>query len=100
MRLIEDKIVSVAGCNEEMNDAIDQARSSIGEFFNAFENPQTNQSAFLIKARFEDGETSEHIWLADLDFTTQPATGIVANEPGIGSLSYMERVPFIPDQIS
>lgn len=100
MRLIEDKIVSVAGCNEEMNDAIDRARSSIGKFFDAFENPKPNQTAFLIKAKFEDGETSEHIWLADLDFKTSPATGIVANEPGIKSLSYMERVKFLPDQIT
>ena len=100
MRLIEDEIVPVAGCNEEMTDAIDQARSSMCDFFDAFENPKPNQTSFLIKARFEDDGSSEHIWLADLDFTTQPATGIVANEPDIRSLTYMERVPFLPDQVS
>jgi uncharacterized protein YegJ (DUF2314 family) len=100
LKVIEDQIVQVAGTNQEMEDAVDQARSSIGEFFAAFENPQPNQTSFLIKARFVDGETSEHIWLADLDFNSRPATGIVSNEPGISSLTYLERVPFLPDQVS
>jgi uncharacterized protein YegJ (DUF2314 family) len=100
MRLIEDEIVPVAGCNEEMSEAIDRARSSIRDFLGAFENPKPNQTSFLIKARFEDNGSSEHIWLADLDFSTRPATGVVANEPDIRSLTYMERVPFLPDQVS
>ena len=100
MRLIEDRIIPVAGCNEEISDAIDQARSSISDFFAAFRDPKPNQTSFLIKARFEDDGDVEHIWLADLDFNTKPATGVVANEPDIKTLTYMERVPFLPDQIS
>lgn len=100
MKVIKDEIIPVAGCNEEMENAIDEARSSIGKFFSAFESPKPNQTSFLIKARFEEADSSEHIWLADLDFNTQPATGVVANEPDIKTLTYMERVPFLPDQIS
>jgi len=100
MRLVEDQIVQVAGDNDEMLDAVNDARESIGEFFKAFENPLPNQTDFHIKACFEDGTDAEHIWLSDIDFTTRPATGVVSNEPEIRSVSYMERVPFLPDQIS
>jgi uncharacterized protein YegJ (DUF2314 family) len=100
MKVIEDQIVQVAGCNEQMGEAIDQARASICDFFAAFEDPKPNHTAFLIKARFVDGEKSEHIWLADLDFKTRPATGVIANEPDIRTVTYMERVPFLPEQIS
>ncbi len=93
-------VVAVATQNEEMEDAIYQARANINIFFSAFRNPQPNQTSFLIKARFEDGDSIEHIWLADLDFRQHPATGVVANDPGIKTLTYMERVPFLPDQIS
>jgi len=96
----QDVVLPVAGSNIEMGDAIDQARATIGDFFKAFENPQPGQTGFSIKARFEDDCASEHIWLAELDFTTRPATGVVANEPQIESVSFMERVPFLPDQIS
>jgi uncharacterized protein YegJ (DUF2314 family) len=100
MRVVEDEIVPVASANDDMLDAINDARASIGVFFTAFEDPRPSQTDFHIKARFDEGETSEHIWLSDLDFKTRPATGVVANEPGIGSVSYLERVPFLPDQIS
>lgn len=96
----QDIVVPVAGANQEMGDAIDQARASMQDFFKAFENPQPGQTGFSIKARFDDDSSSEHIWLADLDFSTRPATGLVANEPQIESVSYMERVPFLPDQIT
>jgi len=93
-------VVTVASENEEMEDAIHEARASINIFFTAFKNPQPNQTSFLIKARFEEGDAVEHIWLADLDFRQHPATGVIANDPGIETLSYMQRVPFLPDQIS
>lgn len=100
MPLVQDRIVHVAGDSSPMLEAINQARASIGDFFKAFENPQPNQSDFRIKARIEDGPLNEHIWLSALDFKTTPATGVVSNEPGIRSVAYQQRVPFLPDQIS
>ena len=100
MPLIQDRIVQVAGDDGPMLEAINQARASIGEFFKAFEHPKPNQSDFCIKARIGDGAVNEHIWLSDLDFKTAPATGVVSNEPGIRSVSYRQRIPFLPDQIS
>jgi len=101
MREIEDEIVTVCGNNDTMNDAISEARASISQFLDAFKSPKPNQTHFYIKARFDDENGgAEHIWLADLDFKTKPATGVISNEPAIRTLSYLERVPFLPDQIS
>ena len=100
MGVVEDETVSIPSDDGEMSDAINEAKASIGEFFKAFKNPAPNQTSFLIKARFENDITSEHIWLADLDFNTDPATGVVANEPSVSFLRYMQRVSFLPDQIS
>jgi hypothetical protein len=33
---MEDNLVSVAGCNDEMGNAIREARASIGDFFKAY----------------------------------------------------------------
>ncbi len=99
---MEDNFVAVAGCNDEMVTAIREARASLGDFFKAYLNPQPNQTSFLIKAKFVDSEDRpEYIWLADLVFEKgQSPTGVVANEPRIKGLSYMERVPFLPAQIT
>lgn len=100
MLLLEDQVVHVAGDNDEMMEAVNAARATITEFFEALKNPKPNRTDFFINATFEDGTRVEHLWLCDLDFESKPATGVVANEPEIGSVSYLERVPFLPDQIS
>jgi len=80
--------------------AIEEAKASIGQFFQAFYSSDPKYSHFTLKARFEESGKGEHIWLTDLDFTTTPATGVVGNEPRIKSLTYLERVPFTDEQIS
>ena len=101
MQQIEDEIVPVCGNNNAMNDAINEARESIGQFFKAFNRPSPNQTGFYLKARFDDGNGgAEHIWLTELDFKTKIATGVVSNEPAIKTVTYLDRVQFLPDQIS
>jgi len=97
---MDDEIVPIDGDNAEMSEAIAQARASIGQFFKAFLSFDPKYSEFLLEVRFEDAPEAEHIWLADLDFKTTPSTGVIANEPGIGTVTYLERVPFLEEQIS
>jgi uncharacterized protein YegJ (DUF2314 family) len=87
-------IVSVCGGDEAMHEAINAARKSLEQFLKAFFAPKPNQRSFLLKVAFDEGEQREHIWLADLDFESSPPTGVVANEPGIRRVSFMQRVPF------
>lgn len=90
----------VDGSDPEMTAAIQAARKTIGSFFAAFEDPQPSQTGFLLKIRYVNGDLLEHIWLADLDFTSMPATGTVANETSFPGLTYMQRASFEPAQIT
>ncbi len=90
----------VDGGDPEMNAAIQAARDSLGIFFTALASPQPNQKSFLLKVRYVEGDRTEHIWLADLDLTTMPGKGTVANETDFPGLAYMQRASFKPDQIT
>jgi uncharacterized protein YegJ (DUF2314 family) len=91
-----DEVVSVGGEDEEMLAAIKAARQSLRQFLDAFFSPKPNQRNFLLKVAFDVDGRREHIWLADLDLTSSPPTGVVANEPITHALTYMQRVSFDP----
>ncbi len=83
-----------------MEEAIVRAKSTLKIFFDAFCNPTAEQTGFLLKVYFEDDQCSEHIWLADLEFTGPLPSGVIANEPSLSGLSFMQRIAFDPSQIS
>jgi uncharacterized protein YegJ (DUF2314 family) len=93
-------MVSIDELDLEMLRAIEAARSTIGDFFEAYERPKPGQSGFLIKARFVSGDSVEHIWLADLDFSSNPAKGRGANETSFPGLEYLQMTSFSPEQIT
>ncbi|MBX3420466.1 MAG: DUF2314 domain-containing protein [Pirellulaceae bacterium] len=83
-----------------MEAAIDDAKSTIKQFFDAYCSPTEQQTGFLLKVVFDEGDQREHIWLADLDFSGELPSGVVANEPDLPSLTFMQRVEFDPSYIS
>jgi uncharacterized protein YegJ (DUF2314 family) len=95
-----DPTIPFAPDDPQMEAAIKHARMLLGVFFAAYTRPKPNQRSFLIKARFEEGEQSEHIWLADLNLSKIPSSGTVANEGKIPRLKFMQTVEFVPDQIT
>ena len=89
----------------EISEAIQLARASIGQFFAAFDAPRTNQCGFMLRVRFTaqspTGESAaEHLWLRELSFATNPPTGVIASEPYLPELKYLQRVPFEAQQVS
>ena len=80
--------------------AIEEATNSLQVFFDAYSNPNPNQKGFLLKVQFQDGEKTEHIWMADIDASVFPLEGTIANEPEIGDLKFMQRTTFHPSQIT
>ena len=101
MPLEEDNnVLGVRQEDPEMIEAIHQARGTLGQFLENFISPQPNQTSFLLKVVFEENGEREHIWMADLELHTDPPTGVVANEPGLQGLRYMERVPFSPSDVT
>lgn len=95
-----DEVVGFASDDVEMEAAICAAKASIGQFFEAYFNPSRTQTSFLVKAVFDDGESMEHIWIADLDFSGERVRGVVANEPHLPTLKFMQPVEFDPPQIT
>jgi uncharacterized protein YegJ (DUF2314 family) len=98
--MTSDRTVGFDSDDHEMTAAIEAARHSLAEFFTAFANPKSGQSSFLVKAVFRDGEEVEHIWLADLDLSSPRLRGVVANEPNLKTLRFMDTVECEPTQIT
>jgi uncharacterized protein YegJ (DUF2314 family) len=86
--------------DSEMEAAIAQAKTTIKQFFDAYLSPTSCQTSFLLKVVFDEGDEVEHIWLADLDFSGDLPSGVVANDPNLPSLRFMQRVDFEPSYIS
>jgi len=83
-----------------MDAAIREAKMSFKTFLAAFFHPTDRQKSFLVKVVFDAGEQREHIWLADLDFQGEKPSGVIANEPNLPNLKFMQRVEFEPSYIS
>jgi len=83
-----------------MEAAILEAKSSIRQFFTAFTKPTSRQKGFLLKVVFDEGEQREHIWVADLGLAGDKLRGVIANEPNLPSLKFMQKIEFDPQYIS
>ena len=91
---VPDPIVPVRADDQQMEAAIKQARSTLPHFFQAMANPKPNQKSFLVKVAFRRDKVEEHIWVADLSFAGKTPRGVVANEPKIKGIRFMEHVSF------
>lgn len=68
--------------NERMNWGMEKARLTLHYFKECVENPKDGQQYFSIKAKIEDQEKTEHIWLSEPSFDNEGNVyGIVGNEP-------------------
>ncbi len=97
---MSDRIISFTDSNKSMAFAIEQAQETLNVFFDAFLSPQDNQESFLLKVKFEDADNVEHIWVADIDSSTFPLQGTVANETNFPNIKFMQRVEFHPSRIT
>jgi uncharacterized protein YegJ (DUF2314 family) len=96
----KDKIAPFSPDDAGMEAAIAEAKASIGKFIDAFCRPTARQRSFLVKVVFDEGDQREHIWVADLNFSGNKPSGVIANEPRLPGLKFMQRVEFEPSYIS
>jgi uncharacterized protein YegJ (DUF2314 family) len=96
----DDETVPFSSDDAQMDAAISEAKASIRNFFEAFFHPKEGQRGFLVKVVFDEDDRREHIWMADLNFHGEKPTGVIANEPGLPSLKFMQRVAFEASYIS
>lgn len=68
--------------DDEMNEAISEARSSFQQFADALSSSRPGYSLFALKVMFEDHVGGfEHIWITDIYFRDGQFHGTVGNTP-------------------
>jgi uncharacterized protein YegJ (DUF2314 family) len=77
----EDKVVSVATDDPEMNAAIDKARSTLPYFWQHLANRGEGEQGFFVKIRITDGDAVEHFWCGPVVGTANKATCNIDNDP-------------------
>jgi uncharacterized protein YegJ (DUF2314 family) len=84
----------------EMIAAMLKARDRVGEFIEALKKPRRGQS-FAVKARFEDGEEIEYLWLSPVRYDGKTFTGKIVNEPErVGTVQYGAEHSVQPSEIA
>lgn len=75
-------VYNIPNENERMNWAMEKARLTFHYFKECVENPKYGQQYFSVKARIEDNDKIEHIWLMEPSFDNEGNIyGVVGNEP-------------------
>jgi uncharacterized protein YegJ (DUF2314 family) len=77
----EPTIYNVKSDDPEMDAAIHLSRATFPEFLRVFEKQDTATSDFAVKVHYDDGNESEHLWLADLSLRGPKLYGVVSNVP-------------------
>ena len=77
----KENIVNIDVKGKSYLEAIEVAQKTLGFFIKCFEGRETNLFKFFIKARFEDENHIEHLWLMPIDITEDIFTAIVNNVP-------------------
>lgn len=77
----EPDIIVVENNDEEMEEAIKHAKSTLSEFETALKSNNSSFDNFSLKVRFENGASGEHIWLGSISLINRNYYGIVANVP-------------------
>ncbi len=78
-----DAVHTVPNDDTQMCAAIDKARETLPSFFEELKKPSSGNSRLFVKARFSEGEVSEHIWLTDLTADGSNIHGTIANYPNL-----------------
>ncbi|WP_424002141.1 YegJ family protein [Maribacter sp. IgM3_T14_3] len=77
----EPDVYNVEDDDAKMNQAMVDAKNSIGEFKNALASDNPSFEYFTIKQKFNADGGAEHIWVGDIQLIDNDFMGIIANEP-------------------
>jgi uncharacterized protein YegJ (DUF2314 family) len=97
----DDPVAAVAADDPEMQAAEKKARESVDDFIAALQDPQPGQSHFAVKARFEDGDQVEFMWVTDLKYADGTFTGVINNDPQfVGNVKIGDRHSVVAGEIN
>jgi uncharacterized protein YegJ (DUF2314 family) len=87
--------------DEEMTKAIMLARNTVHVFLDALKSPKPNQNNFSIKKAYQEGKSSEHIWLTEITFDGKMLHGVVNNAPvDVHNVKLGDKAAILADEIS
>ncbi|HHC81206.1 MAG TPA: DUF2314 domain-containing protein [Flavobacteriia bacterium] len=88
--------------DERMNWGMEKARLTLHYFEDCLSNPKDGQHYFSIKARVEDGNKVEHIWLTETSFDEDGTIyGIISNKPiDVTTVSINEKIGIKKEYVS
>ena len=93
--------VHVDDSDKAMHQAVHEAQRTLGTFLAALASPKPGQTGFAVKKRCIEGNSCEHIWLADVRFDGRVLRGKVDNNPvDTKSLRLGQKVTVRPEEIS
>jgi uncharacterized protein YegJ (DUF2314 family) len=85
LREREPDIYSTPNDDQEMNEAIRSARSTLEQFNAALESNRYDTSKFALKVRFKTATGAEHIWATSITYRNGSYYGIVDNLPNLAT---------------
>lgn len=88
--------IEISEDDPELNYARQNARSTIGQFIYALQNPRAGQTLFAVKAKFVDKNDVEYMWLTDLRYENGQFIGVVNNQPSVISNVRMGQEHAVP----
>jgi uncharacterized protein YegJ (DUF2314 family) len=104
MPALAQNITNVASQNAAVNAAIAKAQRTLPVFFARNANPQSGDSGFAVKIRYDKGRgdgSGEHIWAGDVVQDGDTVTATIANEPQeIANLAKGQRVTVPVSQLT
>ncbi len=96
-----DNVSQVAEDDRHMNLAMDSARKSLAEFWQAVETPPARSTGFALKVGFSENGNVEHIWCNKPERRNGKILATVANTPvSVTHIKEGQRVEIDPQIIS
>lgn len=93
--------VHVHDSDKAMDQAVREAQRTLGTFMAALASPKPGRTGFAVKKRCIEGNSCEHIWLADVRFDGRVLRGKVDNNPvDTKSLRLGQKVTVRPEELS
>ena len=88
--------------NERMNWGMEKAKLTLHYFEECLSNPKNGQQYFSVKARIEDNDKVEHIWLTEPSFDEEGNIyGVIGNEPiDVSNISINEKIGITKEYLS
>ena len=95
-----DDVVAVQSGDAEVDAAVAKARQALPQFIAALQSPRPNQTKFVVKAHFSEGDNVEYMWVANVADDGARFHGTLDNDPAaITGVKHGDKVSVEPARV-